>query len=248
MANRLDMAVGDVIFFGADSAKVVNDSLGHLRLKLAEMTGLIPDTHNLLWVTRFPLVEYDPEEKRYVAMHHPFTSPLPEDMDKLESDPAQVRARAYDLVMDGNEVGGGSIRIHRREIQEKMFKALGIGPEEAQNKFGFLLDAFRYGGPAPRRDRFRPGQAGHAPGRTGDHPRRDRLPQDPAGRVPHDQRPGRGGLETAPRAVPEAGSGKGRGIGSGKGSIKIPPHPNPLPQWGKGGIEEGFPQRGKNRL
>ena len=147
MVERLDMAVGDIIFFGADSVKVVNDSLGHLRLKLAEMTGLIPDEHKLLWVTQFPLVEYDPEEKRYVAMHHPFTSPLREDLDRLAEDPGAVRARAYDLVMDGNEVAGGSIRIHSREVQEKMFKALGIGPEEAEDKFGFLLDAFRYGAP-----------------------------------------------------------------------------------------------------
>lgn len=147
MAARLDMAVGDIIFFGADKPQVVNDSLGHLRLKLGEMAGLIPDEHKMVWVTEFPLVEFDPEEKRFVAMHHPFTSPLREDLDKLDEDPGAVRARAYDLVMDGNEVAGGSIRIHRREIQEKMFKALGIDAKEAQDKFGFLLDAFRYGAP-----------------------------------------------------------------------------------------------------
>ena len=147
MASRLGMAPGDIVFFGADKPQVVNDSLGHLRLQLGRMAGLIPDTHQLLWVTEFPLLEYDPEAKRHVAMHHPFTSPLPSDLDKLDSDPGTARARAYDLVMDGNEVGGGSIRIHRREVQEKMFQTLGIGPEEAQDKFGFLLDAFRYGAP-----------------------------------------------------------------------------------------------------
>ena len=147
MENRLDMAVGDIIFFGADKPQVVNDSLGHLRLKLGEMSGLIPDEHKMVWVTEFPLVEFDPEQKRHVAMHHPFTSPLREDLDKLATDPGAVRARAYDLVLDGNEVAGGSIRIHRREIQEEMFKALGIGAEEARDKFGFLLDAFRYGAP-----------------------------------------------------------------------------------------------------
>jgi aspartyl-tRNA synthetase len=147
IAARLDMAPGDIIFFGADKPQVVNDSLGHLRLRLGQMGGLIPDTHNMLWVTEFPLVEYDPEEKRHVAMHHPFTSPLPEDLAKMDDDPGAVRARAYDLVLDGNEVAGGSIRIHRREIQEKMFAALGIGPEEAEDKFGFLLDAFKYGAP-----------------------------------------------------------------------------------------------------
>jgi aspartyl-tRNA synthetase len=147
LAGRLGMAEGDVVFFGADQAKVVNDSLGHLRLKLGEMLKLIPDRHDLLWVTRFPLLEWDEEEKRFAAMHHPFTSPLPEDLDQLESNPGRVRARAYDLVLDGNEVAGGSIRIHRREVQERMFRALGISPEQAEEKFGFLLEAFRYGAP-----------------------------------------------------------------------------------------------------
>ena len=147
MAKRLTMAPGDIVFFGADQARVVNDSLGHLRLRLAETAGLIPDSHEPLWVTRFPLLEYDQEEGRHVAMHHPFTSPLEEDLEWLEEDPSRVRARAYDLVLDGYEVAGGSIRIHRREVQARMFKALGIGLEEAEEKFGFLLEAFRYGAP-----------------------------------------------------------------------------------------------------
>jgi len=147
LAGRLAMAPGDIVFFGADQARVVNDSLGHLRLKLAELAGLVPDRHELVWVTRFPLLEYDQEAGRHVAMHHPFTSPLEEDLERLEDDPGLVRARAYDLVLDGHEVAGGSIRIHRREVQARMFKALGIGPEEAEDKFGFLLEAFRYGAP-----------------------------------------------------------------------------------------------------
>jgi aspartyl-tRNA synthetase len=103
--------------------------------------------HCLVWITEFPLVEYDETEKRFVALHHPFTSPVEEDMDKFETAPGQIRARAYDLVWNGNEIGGGSIRIHQKETQEKMFSLLGIGAEEAQTKFGFLLDALQYGAP-----------------------------------------------------------------------------------------------------
>ncbi|MBW1712743.1 MAG: aspartate--tRNA ligase [Deltaproteobacteria bacterium] len=147
LAQRLDMAEGDIVFFGADQPQVVNDSLGHLRLRLGQRMGLIPDKRQMVWVTRFPLLEYDQDEGRFVAMHHPFTSPLPQDMDQLTTDPGAVRARAYDLVLDGHEIAGGSIRIHSREVQEKMFQALGLGPEEAQAKFGFLLEAFRYGAP-----------------------------------------------------------------------------------------------------
>src|SRR5690606_17728026 len=100
-----------------------------------------------LWVTEFPLLEFDPESGRWVAMHHPFTSPLPEDLQYMDTDPGRVRSRAYDIVMNGNEIGGGSIRIHDRKLQERMFELLGIGEEEAREKFGFLLDAFRFGAP-----------------------------------------------------------------------------------------------------
>ena len=140
--------VGDTIVFIADKPKIVADALANLRLALGKQLKLIDESkHCFVWITEFPLVEYDETEKRFVALHHPFTSPMEEDMDKFETAPGQVRARAYDLVWNGNEIGGGSIRIHQKEIQEKMFNLLGIGAEEAQIKFGFLLDALQYGAP-----------------------------------------------------------------------------------------------------
>lgn len=147
LAERCNLEEGDIVFFGADQPQVVHDALGHLRLKLAQMLDMIPANDSLLWVTDFPLLEWDPETKRYQAMHHPFTSPKPEDVALLETDPGAVRARAYDLVLNGNEIGGGSIRIHTPEMQKKMFAALGIGEEEAESKFGFLIEALRYGPP-----------------------------------------------------------------------------------------------------
>ena len=139
---------GDTIVFSADTPAIVADSLANVRLAVARLLKLIDEKQiRLAWVTEFPLVEYDTEEKRYVAMHHPFTSPMKDDLDKLQSAPGEVRARAYDLVLNGNEIGGGSIRIHSKEIQEKMFKMLGIDKEEAELKFGFLLDALQYGAP-----------------------------------------------------------------------------------------------------
>lgn len=139
---------GDLVFLLAGPKPSVLEQLGHLRLMVGEEFELInKEAFNLLWVTDFPLLEWDEESRRYHAMHHPFTSPKEEDMDKMESDPGSVKARAYDLVMNGSEIGGGSIRIHQRAVQEQMFKLLGIGEEEAQEKFGFLLDAFRYGPP-----------------------------------------------------------------------------------------------------
>jgi len=139
---------GSVIMFLADSARVVNDSLAHLRLRLADQLGMIPHGRNaLLWVTDFPLFEYSAEDKRLVSLHHPFTSPVDEDLERLESDPLSVRARAYDVVWNGTELGGGSIRIHRTDVQERVFRQLGIGDEEARAKFGFLLDALAYGAP-----------------------------------------------------------------------------------------------------
>ena len=146
--DKLEAKPGDLLLFVADKPAVVAASLGALRLHLAQRLHLIPEGRwNFLWVTDFPLLEYAPEEGRYFAMHHPFTSPLEEDIPLLESHPGQVRARAYDMVLNGVEVGGGSIRIHRREIQERMFNALGLSLEEAKEKFGFMLEAFEYGAP-----------------------------------------------------------------------------------------------------
>lgn len=138
------------MFFIADSDNTVFDALGNLRLEVARKIGIledIKDRFNLLWVTEFPLLEYDEEEKRYVAKHHPFTSPMDEDLHLLDTDPLKVRAKAYDLVLNGTELGGGSIRIHRTEMQNKMFELLGFSQEEAENRFGFLLEAFKYGTP-----------------------------------------------------------------------------------------------------
>jgi aspartyl-tRNA synthetase len=140
--------VGDLLMFVADSAKVVNDALANLRLKLADQLGMIPSNRfAFVWVTDFPLVDYSPEDKRYVAMHHPFTSPHEEDLERLETQPLQVRALAYDVVLNGTELGGGSVRIHRPELQSRVFALLGISETEARNKFGFLLDALAFGAP-----------------------------------------------------------------------------------------------------
>ena len=143
---------GDILFFGADKAKVVNDAMGALRVKLghsefAKENGLFEEGWQPLWVVDFPMFEYDEEEQRHVAAHHPFTSPKDGHEDFLESDPSKAFAKAYDLVLNGWEIGGGSIRIHRSEIQKKVFKALKLGEEEIQTKFGFLVDALRYGAP-----------------------------------------------------------------------------------------------------
>ncbi|CCO08795.1 aspartate--tRNA ligase [Desulforamulus hydrothermalis] len=146
--DKLEAQPGDLLLFVADRPSVVAASLGALRVHLAERLNLIPQgVWNFLWVTDFPLLEYDPAEGRYFAMHHPFTSPVEEDLPLLESDPGKVRAKAYDMVLNGVEVGGGSIRIHRRDVQELMFKALGLSAEEAREKFGFMLEAFEYGAP-----------------------------------------------------------------------------------------------------
>jgi len=145
---RLGAEVGDLMIFVADKSKVVNDTLAQLRLLIGNRLNLInKDEFKFLWVLDFPLLEWDKEEKRYVAMHHPFTSPMIEDIPFLDSDPLRVRAKAYDIVMNGSEIGGGSIRIHSRDIQRKMFERLGIGEEEANVKFGFLLEALEYGAP-----------------------------------------------------------------------------------------------------
>ena len=148
MLEKLESKPGDTIVFIADTPKIVADALAHLRLAIAKLLNLVDESKNaFIWVTEFPLVEYDEAEKRHHAMHHPFTAPREEDLDKFESDPRSIKARAYDLVLNGNEIGGGSIRIHQKEVQEKMFKLLGIDKEEAEAKFGFLLDALQYGAP-----------------------------------------------------------------------------------------------------
>jgi aspartyl-tRNA synthetase len=146
--RHLGANTGDILFFVADTPEVANTALGQLRLHLAQREELIPEgTFNLVWVTDFPLLEYDPQERRWAAMHHPFTAPREEDLPYLETDPGRVRARAYDLVLNGTEIGGGSIRIFRRDVQEKVFRVLNLSPEEAEEKFGFLLEALEYGAP-----------------------------------------------------------------------------------------------------
>ncbi|MEP1150964.1 MAG: aspartate--tRNA ligase [Balneola sp.] len=139
---------GDLVLILAGPKPEVLNQLGQLRLMMGKDLGLIDDSkYNLLWVTDFPLLEWDEETRRYHAMHHPFTSPKEEDMELIDTDPAAVKARAYDLVLNGSEIGGGSIRIHNRKVQQRMFELLGIGEEEAEEKFGFLLTAFKYGAP-----------------------------------------------------------------------------------------------------
>lgn len=139
---------GDLLLFAADKNKVVWDVLGNLRLELARNLGLLKkDQFNFLWVTEFPLLEWSEEQNRFVAMHHPFTMPMDEDLDKIDTDPGAVRAKAYDIVLNGTELGGGSVRIFQADIQEKMFEVLGFTKEQAQERFGFLLDAFKYGVP-----------------------------------------------------------------------------------------------------
>ncbi len=138
---------GDLLFFGADTAKVVNEALGALRAKIGHERGLAEKDWRPLWVLDFPLFEWDGEEKRWNAMHHPFTSPADGHESLLESDPGRARAKAHDMVVNGWEIGGGSVRIHRADVQQKVFRALNIGADEAQAKFGFLLDALQYGAP-----------------------------------------------------------------------------------------------------
>ena len=148
MGKALNAQPGDLILFGADTGKTVSQVLSELRLELARRLNLLDSAkNNFIWVTDFPLLEYDTEAKRYSAVHHPFTAPQEADLDLLEGDPTAVKSRAYDLVLNGNEIGGGSIRIHNSAMQERVFNVLGIGKEEAQEKFGFLLRALELGAP-----------------------------------------------------------------------------------------------------
>jgi aspartyl-tRNA synthetase len=150
--SRSAAADGDLILFGADRAKVVNDAMGALRVRIGHSefgrkSGLFEDSWKPLWVVDFPMFEYDEEAGRWAAVHHPFTAPKDGHEDDLESNPGRCLAKAYDMVLNGWEIGGGSVRIHREEVQSKVFRALKIGPEEARAKFGFLLDALQYGAP-----------------------------------------------------------------------------------------------------
>jgi len=150
--KRTNAQDGDIIFFGADKVKVVNDAIGNLRLRIGlsswgKAHGLFTDAWKPLWVVDFPMFDYDDGEGRWVACHHPFTSPKDEHLQFLQTDPGKCLAKAYDMVLNGSEIGGGSVRIHQEAVQSQVFRALNIGPEEAQAKFGFLLDALQYGAP-----------------------------------------------------------------------------------------------------
>ena len=148
LAAAMEAKPGDLLFFAAGKDKMVFDVLGNLRLELARQLGLLDKKDfKFLWVTEFPLLEYSEEENRYVAMHHPFTMPMEEDLPLLDTNPGAVRAKAYDIVLNGTELGGGSVRIHQADVQEKMFEVLGFTPERAKEQFGFLLEAFQYGVP-----------------------------------------------------------------------------------------------------
>jgi aspartyl-tRNA synthetase len=148
MVETSEAKKGDLVLILAGPKPDVLKQLGQLRLMMGKEFDLIDETrYNFLWVTEFPLLEWDEETRRYHAMHHPFTSPREADVELMDSDPGKVKARAYDLVLNGNELGGGSIRIHDQKMQRKVFELLGIGEREAEEKFGFLLDAFKYGAP-----------------------------------------------------------------------------------------------------
>ena len=148
LIDRMEGKPGDLLLFAADKSKLVYDVLGALRLEIAGQLGLLKkDEYRFVWITEFPLLEWNEELGRYQAMHHPFTMPMEEDLQYIESDPGRVRAKAYDIVLNGTEIGGGSVRIHQDDVQEKMFAALGFTMERAYDQFGFLLNAFKYGVP-----------------------------------------------------------------------------------------------------
>ena len=148
LVEAMDGQAGDLLLFAADKNKVVWDVLGALRLELARQMNLLDSSeYRFVWITEFPLLEWSDEENRFKAMHHPFTMPMEEDLQYIDSDPGRVRAKAYDIVLNGTEIGGGSVRIHQDDIQEKMFEVLGFTKEKAYEQFGFLLTAFKYGVP-----------------------------------------------------------------------------------------------------
>ena len=147
LLSRCGAADGDILFFGADRARVVNDALSALRIRLGHDLGLVEGGWQPLWVIEFPLLEEDPDAGRWVSLHHPFTAPHPDDLGAMDTDPGAVRSRAYDMVLNGTEIGGGSIRIHQSEVQQQVFSTLGFDEQEAKARFGFLLDALRFGAP-----------------------------------------------------------------------------------------------------
>ena len=148
LIEKMQGKPGDLLLFAADKSKLVYDVLGALRLEIANQLGLLhKDEYRFVWITEFPLLEWSEELGRYQAMHHPFTMPMEEDLQYIESEPGRVRAKAYDIVLNGTEIGGGSVRIHQNDVQEKMFQALGFTMERAYEQFGFLLNAFKYGVP-----------------------------------------------------------------------------------------------------
>ena len=204
---------GDLIFFGADKAKVVNDALGALRIKIGHSEfgrsrGLLAEGWAPLWVVDFPMFEYDDEAQRWNAVHHPFTAPKDGHEDFMDTDPGRCVAKAYDMVLNGWELGGGSVRIHRAEVQSKVFGALKIGPEEAQEKFGFLLDALQYGAPPHGGLAFGLDRIVTHDDRRREHPRRHRLPEDAARAGPAHPRAEPGRREATARAAhPAAQSG-----------------------------------------
>ncbi|MFQ9511354.1 MAG: aspartate--tRNA ligase, partial [Lachnospiraceae bacterium] len=148
IVSKMEGKPGDLLLFAADKTKLVWDVLGALRLEIAKNLGLLKkDEYKFLWITEFPLLEYSEEQNRFVAMHHPFTMPMEEDLQYIDTDPGRVRAKAYDITLNGTEIGGGSVRIYQSDVQEKMFEVLGFSKEDAYDRFGFLLNAFKYGVP-----------------------------------------------------------------------------------------------------
>ena len=200
VTRRLHGAPGDLLLIVADTPAVAATALGELRLELARRFALVPPgRHELLWVVDFPMFEFNEAEGRWDALHHPFTAPVGD-----FADPGALRSRGYDVVLDGSEIGGGSIRINRPEVQRQVFDALGISEREAGERFGFLLDALRYGAPPHGGHRARDRPRGGADRRARLDPRRDRVPQDGQRRGPAHGRAGAGGQRSARRARPAA--------------------------------------------
>ena len=201
IVERTGAEDGDLIFFGADDARVVNDSLGALRRRLAGDQGSwSSDGWQALWVVEFPMFEWDGREKRWSPLHHPFTAPTTEDPETLRFAPGDCLSKAYDLVVNGHELGGGSVRIHRPEMQQAAFRVLGIGEEEAEGEVRLPARVARVRVPAPRRDRIRPRPHRDAARGGGFHPGRHRVSQDPDRPLPSDRRPHRRRPRPASRA------------------------------------------------
>ena len=211
LRERFGAQAGDLILIVADSQAVSSQSLSNLRIKLAADRKLYdPKSYHYSWVVRFPLLHWDAEEQRYAAEHHPFTMPLPEDLELLATDPAKVRAQAYDLVVNGEECGGGTIRCHDPKIQSRIFELLGLTPGASRGEVRLPPQRPQERRPAPRRDRPGRRPPGDALRRPDQHPRLHRLPQDRQGHRPHDRRPRDRRLQAAPRAARPDGGVSGR--------------------------------------